>query len=197
MPLEGRPARGPATAPVTVVVFSDFQCPYCARGATRMEALGERFPDQLRIVFRQMPLNSHAHARPAARVALEARAQRGDVGFWTVHDLLFAQQPQLARPDLERLAASAGLDLPAVARVLDDAGHEAEIVRDLALARALGIRGTPTFFLNGRRVRGAQSVEVFADIVREELEVARALLDVGVAPEALYERIVREGRRAT
>jgi protein-disulfide isomerase len=165
--LAGAPLKGDAAAPVTVVVFSDFQCPFCARAVGTLRALEEKYGDRVRFAFKQRPLSFHGNARTAAAAALAA-ADQGK--FWQFHDALFAHQQELDRASLERRAEELGLDLARFRTALD-AGAEARIAADEAEAERLGVTGTPTFFVNGRKVVGAQPPEVFAAVIDEELRL--------------------------
>ena len=176
VPVAGAPVRGPATALVTLVVFSDFQCPFCARVNPTLTALRARYGNDLRIVWRHEPLPFHPNARPAAEAALEAFAQRGDAGFWRMHDLLFANQQHLDRADLEGYARTAGLDLARFRSALDQHTHAAAIAADQALVARLEASGTPHFFINGRRLVGAQPEGVFVTAIDAALVAARAYL---------------------
>ena len=169
VPASGAPSRGPSTALVTMVVFSDFQCPFCSRVNPTVAAMRARYGNDLRVVFRHQPLAFHTDARPAAEAAMEAFAQRGNAGFWRMHDLLFANQRALGRADLERYARTVGLDLGRFRSALDQHTHEAAIAADAAMATGLDAAGTPHFFINGQRLSGAQPEAAFA----ERIEAAR------------------------
>ena len=141
--------RGPAHAPLTLVEYGDFECPFCAMATGVAAELREQFGDQLRYVFRHLPLTTiHPHAERAARAALAADRQGS---FWPMHDLLFSRQDQLELDDLVRYAAELGLDLDAFSHDMDDVSIERRLGRDIASAQASGARGTPTFFVNGHR----------------------------------------------
>lgn len=172
IPVSGAPLLGPRDAPVTVVVFSDFQCPYCNRGRAVVADLRTMFPEAVRVVWRNLPLARHPDARPAAEAALEAWAQGGDALFWRFHDILFAHQSHLAREDLERYAEHAGLDLGRFRRALDEGTHASAIDADLALAERLHVDGTPAFFVNGTPIVGARPIEAFEEVVRGIFERA-------------------------
>ena len=180
IPVEGAPMLGPRGAPVTVVVFSDFQCPYCNRGRHIMADLVAAHPAQVRVVWRNLPLPRHAQAPAAAEAALEAFAQGGDTLFWRYHDIVFGHQDRLARADLERYAALAGLDVARLRAALDGGAHRAALEADRALAERLGVDGTPAFFVNGTLVSGAQPLEVFE-------QLTAAIVDrAGAAPPASF-----------
>lgn len=170
---EGRPSLGPPDAPITVVVFSDFQCPFCARLAPTLHALPERHPD-VRVVFRQRPLQNHALARPAAAAALAAERQGK---FWELHDALFASGGKLEPGDIERAAEAAGLDMEQWNRDREDPAVEQLIVEDEALAEQLGVRGTPGSFINGMFVGGAQPAEAFDAVIVQERAAGSGLAE--------------------
>jgi protein-disulfide isomerase len=161
VPTEGASARGPARASITVVEFADYQCPFCARAEGNLHALEQAHPGDVRVVFKNLPLPFHDHARIMARAALAA----GEQGrFWEMHDRLFAltgQAGQVDRTVLEGVARDLGLDVTRFDRDLDDPSVEARIAADEADAKTLGVKGTPTFFVDGRRVVGAQPVATF------------------------------------
>ncbi|HTQ42066.1 MAG TPA: thioredoxin domain-containing protein [Polyangiaceae bacterium] len=153
VPTTGAPARGPASASVSVVLFSDYECPFCARAEPIVRSLEQAHPGDVRVVFKNMPLPIHDHAWLAAKAALAA----GEQGkYWEYHDALFAHPKALDRASLERYAADIGLDARRFTRDLDDARLEARLEADVADADALGVKGTPTLFVNGRRIVGAQ-----------------------------------------
>jgi len=179
----GGPARGPATAKVTIVEFSDFQCPFCARANATLDQLLRDYPNDVRILFRHNPLPFHNNAAPAAEAAVAAEKQGK---FWEMHDKLFADQTDLGRPALELHAAELGLDLAAFRAALDTHAGRARVDDDLALGRQLGVRGTPNFFINGRSVMGAQPIAVFKQIIDDEIVRADSLLRRGLPPDRLY-----------
>lgn len=195
------PSRGGQTPLVTIVEFSDFQCPFCSRVEPTMTELLRRYGAELRLVWRDQPLPFHSNALPAAMAAREAFVQGGNVKFWAMHERLFAHQGDLERPALERYAGEIGLDMARFRRALDAGTHRAAVEEDMALARRLGVSGTPAFFVNGRVVRGAQPVEVFAEVIDAELAKARELVRLGVPRARVYdvammfgaERIAPEG----
>ena len=193
VPVDNAPMRGPADALVTIVTFSDFECPFCSRVVPTLERIVDTYGNDVRIVFRQNPLPFHSNAEPAAEAALEAYAQRGAQGFWAMHDLLFENQRSLDRADLERYAAQLQLDMPRFRLALDNHVHQAAIAADQALAAQIGANGTPAFFINGRMLMGAQPFESF----RTAIDAARAdaLARSANTPRAqLYASIIANGR---
>lgn len=161
---EGRPSLGPDDAPITVVVFSDFQCPFCAKLAPTLHDLPARHAD-VRVVFRQLPLGNHPAALPAARATLAAHRQGK---FWEMHDALFAREGKIAEDDLAGIAEEIGLDVQQWERDLADPEIQRIIDEDQALARELGVRGTPGTFVNGMFLGGAQPVESFDATIAAE-----------------------------
>jgi protein-disulfide isomerase len=195
VPVDNAPVRGPADALVTIVAFSDFQCPFCSRVVPTLEQVVATYGNDVRIVFRQNPLPFHPNAMPAAEASLEAYAQRGPDGFWAMHDLLFVNQRSLGRADLERYAALLQLDLPRFRLALDNHVHQAAITADQALATQIGANGTPAFFINGRMLMGAQPFASF----QETIDAARAdaLARSATVPRAqLYASIIEHGLTA-
>ena len=164
------PVRGSADAPVTIVMFSDFQCPFCKRIEPTIEKISETYGGKVRIVWKHEPLPFHPRAEPAAELALEARAQQGDKGFWNAHDKLFASQPKLEDADLLKIAGELGLDLGRVRTAIRDKKYKAAIDADVELADDVQATGTPHCFINGRRLVGAQPFEKFEKVIDEELK---------------------------
>ncbi len=165
--VDGAPVRGAADARVTVVEFSDFHCPFCRRVQTTLKELLARYPGQVRLVFRDLPIDA---LHPRARRAAEAARCAHDQGrFWEYHDLLFEHAPRAAPEDLRRYAEQAALDVPAFERCLSAGGHREAVQRDIDEAARLGIEGTPAFFINGRHLQGAQPLEAFVRMIEEEL----------------------------
>jgi protein-disulfide isomerase len=169
IPADG-PARGPADARVTIVEFADFECPYCKRAVATLDAILARYPDDVRLVYRHLPIEKlHAQARTAA----EAAACAGELGaFWPYHDKLFRMSPALERSELVGYAAELGLDAANFGACVDERRHRGKVDADLALARAIGADGTPTFVVNGVVLSGAQSEQDFDRLI--EAELARA-----------------------
>jgi predicted DsbA family dithiol-disulfide isomerase len=173
------PVRGNPKAPVTVVEFSDFQCPYCVRARPTVARVREAYGDKLRWVFRHFPLSFHEHAEKAG----EAAACAGDQGrFWEMHDRLWANHARLEVIDLKGYAAALGLDAAAFDRCLDSGRHAGLVDRDLQAGASYGVSGTPAFFVNGRPLVGAQPFEAFQQVIDDELRRAGAA--AGGAPGA-------------
>src|SRR5690606_16082093 len=181
------PSFGPRYAKVTIVQWSDFECPYCARASTTVREIREAYPEDVRFEFRHQPLPTHARAIPAAIAAMAAHEQGR---FWEYHDLLFQQQQALSDGDLEAYARMIGLDLPRFRRSLRDPRHEAHVREDAAEGRRLGALGTPTFFINGRKMMGARDLEEFRLYIEAEIARADALLAAGTSRADLYRALL-------
>jgi protein-disulfide isomerase len=161
------PTRGNPNAPVTVVEFSDFQCPFCVRARPTVSRVREVYGDRVRWVFRHFPLDFHAQAEKAG----EAAACAGDQGkFWEMHDLLWQNTAKLQVADLKTHAATLGLDAAAFAQCLDSGRHDGLVEADIAAGQGYGVSGTPAFFVNGRPLVGAQPFEAFAQVIDDELQ---------------------------
>ena len=164
---DGAPVRGATDAPVTIVEFSDFECPFCKQTHPTLKQLLERYPGKVRLAYRDFPLDS---IHPQARRAAEAARCASDQGkFWEYHDVLFTQSPQLTLEDLRRYAGQVGLDVTQFDGCLAAGVHKATVQRDLDEGNRLGITGTPAFFINGRTLTGAQPLEAFARLIDQEL----------------------------
>ena len=164
------PSRGPGDAPIEIVEFSDFECPYCKRATDTLDVLLDRYGDQLRFVFKDFPLPSHPNAFKAAEAGNCANEQGK---FWEYHDKLFATQEALDVAALKTYAGDLGLDAEAFATCLDAGRYAAAVTQDLQTGRSSGASSTPTFFINGRPVFGALPLDVFDQIIREELVFAK------------------------
>jgi len=190
VPLEESPSHGPADALVTLVEFTDFQCPFCSRASATVKQVQEDYGDKLRLVVKQHPLPFHPRARPAALAALAAQ-QQGK--FFQYHDKLFANQQSLDDASLETFAKEVGLDVKRWKKDLTDPKLAAIVDRDSALAQSLGARGTPGFFVNGRFFSGAQPIEIFRAAIDEELAKAQMMVKEGMKPSELYASVLSHG----
>ena len=166
--LASAPARGPVTAPVTIATFCDYECRYCRRIKPRLEELQRKYDGQVRVVFKQLPLPMHENARLAAKAAMAAQDQGR---FWELHDAMFRAEPPLDREKIGRLALDAGLDLARFDSALESEALDRRLDRELVEAARRGARGTPTSFVNGKRIMGAQPIETFEQAIDEALGV--------------------------
>jgi protein-disulfide isomerase len=190
VPVDGSIAAGAEDALVTVVEFSDYQCPFCSRAHGTVKQLQQKYGSKLRVVMKHHPLGNHPRARPAALAALAA----GEQGkFWQYHDVLFANARALEDADLERYARELGLDVERWKKDQAEPRLTERVRQDEALAMKVGATGTPAFFINGRFINGAQPLEVFTGVVDEELGKAEALVKGGVRPAEVYARTIEKG----
>ena len=166
LPAGNSPSRGPADAPVTILHYTDFQCPVCKRVAPTLDQLAEAYPKTVRIVYKMHPLKIHGKATIAAEAALAAHAQGK---FLAMHDKLFERQSTLSRETILAAATEIGLDVPRFTRDLDAHAFLPVIEQETKEVVAIGSTATPTSFINGRFVVGAQPLDVFKKMVDEEL----------------------------
>ncbi|WP_426748764.1 thioredoxin domain-containing protein [Myxococcus faecalis] len=190
VPVDGSLVQGSESALVTLVEFSDYECPFCSRGHGTVKQLQQRYGDKLRLVMKHLPLDRHPRARPAALAALAA----GEQGrFWEFHDVLFSNPRAQQEEDLERYAKELKLDVERWKKDRADPKLAERVRRDENLARLVGATGTPAFFVNGRFINGAQPVEVFTGVIDEELAKAEALVKGGVPRAEVYARTIERG----
>jgi protein-disulfide isomerase len=161
------PVKGPASAPITVVAWSDFQCPFCSRAVPTVRQVEDAYKGKVRIAFKQFPLPFHDKAHLAAEAALAANEQGK---FWQMHDKLFANQQALDRPSLEKYAQELGLDMAKFKAALDSGKFKNKVDAEDKEGAAFGVTGTPTFFINGTRLVGAQPFESFKAAIDKELK---------------------------
>jgi protein-disulfide isomerase len=167
--LNGTPVKGAQTAKVTLVEFSDFQCPFCKRVGPTLEQIEKTYGDKVRIAFKHLPLPMHPQAESAARAA-EAAHRQGK--FWEMHDKLFADQQGLSEAAYEKHAKELGLDLERFKKDYASPEVKARVDADMREANQLGVNGTPGFFVNGRFLSGAQPFEAFKTLIDQELAQA-------------------------
>jgi protein-disulfide isomerase len=166
---EHNPAVGPDDAPVTLVEYTDFQCPYCGRAQDTLKEVAARYDGVLKHVFKNLPLPMHSNARVAAEASLCA-ADQGK--FWELHDWMFANGSSLTRESIVAQAVELGMDEAKLNACLDEKTHAADVDADMEEAHALGINGTPGFMINGRLINGARPIDDFIQIIDDELERA-------------------------
>ena len=169
------PARGNMNAKVTIVEFSDYQCPYCKRAEDSVNEVMKNYNDKIKFVWRNMPLSMHPDAPLAAQAAMEAYKQKGNDGFWKMHDLLYANQPSgekqdgLKREAMDGYAQSLGLDMGKWKTALDTQSHKPEVDADAKAGNDAGITGTPAFVINGYFISGAQPFPKFKKLIERAL----------------------------
>jgi protein-disulfide isomerase len=171
VPVGDDPALGPATAPVTVVEFGDFECPVCKESLPILQSLRNLYPEQVRFVYRDFPIAAHPQARAAAEAAQCAHEQGQ---FWAYHDALYTKAPDLQPSDYLKLAESLKINTGEFAACLGSQRPKAAVAKDLAVARRLGLSGTPTFFVNGRYLAGLQTLEGLREVVDRELQAVQS-----------------------
>jgi protein-disulfide isomerase len=165
--VEGAPFKGPADAKVTIVEFSDFQCPYCAKAAIEAAAVVQKFPKEVKLVFKQFPLEDHSQAALAAEASLAANAQGK---FWPLHDKMYANFRSINRARIFVWATEAGLDMNRFRADLDSHKFAARVKAEEQEGEVAGVEGTPTFFINGKRFNGVFEVNAIAPIVADEMK---------------------------
>ncbi|WP_339136888.1 MAG: thioredoxin domain-containing protein [Candidatus Electrothrix sp. GW3-4] len=161
----GSPFLGKEDAPVTLVVFSDFQCPFCSKIQPLLDEVLKKNPDKVKIVFKHLPLQMHKQARPAALAAIAAHEQGK---FWQMHDALFATAKKLSKENIEKAAKDVGLDIEKFNKDLANPTIQAKLKKDMIDAGKAGVSGTPTLFINGRQVKG-RGANVLQEMIDQEL----------------------------
>ena len=179
---------------VTIVTFSDFQCPFCKRIEPALAQATKDYGDKVRFVWKNYPLPFHNRANQAAMVAIEAGKEKGAEGFWKAHDKLFDIQPKLEDADLEGVAKELGLDVAKTMDAVKTLKFKDQIEKEMAQGEDLEVRGTPKSFINGRIVDGAQPYEKFKKIIDQELAKANAKVAAGTPLEKVYEETVKGGK---
>jgi protein-disulfide isomerase len=164
------PARGPKEAPVVLVEFSDFQCPYCAGLQSTLDQVLKAFPKEVKLVFKQYPLNIHQYARQAAVAAMAAHAQGK---FWPLHDKMFQNFSAINEENIKKWAREIGLSMAEFEKAMQSGVHETRVQKDIADGAAAKVLGTPSLFVNGKRLQD-RSFEGFKKVILEELAAARS-----------------------
>ncbi len=193
VPVDDSPTKGPANALITLVEFSDYQCPFCSRAHNTVLELEKDYGSKMRVVMKQHPLDFHARAKPAALAALAAGAQGK---YWEMHDKMFANQQALDDANLESYAKDVGLNVEKWKADMKQQKFADQIAKETALALSLGATGTPAFFINGRKLSGAQPKPNFARIFDEEIAKAEAMVKAGTSPDKVYAKIIENAATA-
>ncbi len=193
VPVGDAHTKGPATAKVTVVEWSDFQCPFCSRVVPTMEEITKTYGDDVRIAFKHNPLSFHPRAMPAA-IAAEAAGKQGK--FFEMHDKLFANQKELTDENFVTWAKELGLDVDKFKKDLTDPALKKKAEAHQAEGMRLGARGTPAFFVNGRFLSGAQPFPAFKALIDEEMKKADKLISDGTARDKVYDEVIKNGKTA-
>lgn len=191
VPVGDAHTKGPETAKVTIIEWSDFQCPFCNRVNPTMDQLRKEYGDDLRIAFKHNPLPMHNRAMAAA-LAAESAGRQGK--FWEMHDKLFANARELTDENFEAWAKELQLDVEKFKKDMKDPALKKKVEDQQKQGATLGARGTPAFFINGRFLSGAQPVDAFKRIIDEEIKEADKLLASGTPKNKLYEKIIEKGK---
>jgi protein-disulfide isomerase len=200
VPVGTSPILGSPNALVTIVEFSDFQCPFCSRVEPTLKGLRDKYGDKIRLVWKNEPLPFHPAAGPAAEAAMEVRAEKGDKGFWDAHDKFYANQKDLVSgqtPNVDgivKMASETGASADKVKKAINDQTHKKDIDADQDLSEDFQASGTPHFFVNGRRLVGAQPQEKFEKIIDEEITKAQGLIAAGTKPSEVYAALTKDGK---
>jgi len=190
------PVRGPADALVTIVEFSDFQCPFCGRVEPTLTQLEQDYKGDLRVVWKDNPLPFHPRAKPAATLARFAYEKGGDKGFWAAHDALFEGQKNLEDDGLQEIAKKLGLPWDKVKAAIAEDKYNERFSASIDLASDYEARGTPHFFVNGRRLSGAQPIEKFKEIIDAQLVIAKGLVSKGVPRAKVFGEVMKTAKGA-
>lgn len=162
IPIQGAPVTGPENARITLVEFSDFQCPYCRVAAPQLNTVLKAFPTQVKLIFKQFPLDIHSQAALAAAAAVAAQKQGK---FWPMHDALFADRASITRASVITLARNFSLDIPRFTADLDSKETNAKVVQDITDGNKAGVEGTPTLFIDGQRFNGPINADALQPIL--------------------------------
>jgi len=168
--IDGAPARGPANARITLIEFSDFECPYCSAAVKEVDAVMAAYPKDIRLVYKQFPLAMHPHAQLAATASLAANEQGK---FWEMYEVLFKNSRKLSRANILVWAQQIGLDTKKFTSDLDSKKYESVISKDLADGETAGVYGTPSFYINGKQYNGEVSLASLRPILEAELKDAK------------------------
>jgi protein-disulfide isomerase len=177
IPVSGAPSLGPEKAPITVVEFSDFQCPYCAAAVPEIKSMLKAYPTQVKLIFKQYPLEMHSQADLAAAAAIAAQKQSK---FWEMHDAMYSHYQDLSRKSILALAKQIGLDIDRFETDIDSTEVRETVVRDVQDGNDAGVNGTPTLFVNGQRYNGPIVLSSLKPVVDDELQHPRAASPVAV-----------------
>jgi protein-disulfide isomerase len=188
------PVRGPNDALVTVVEFSDFQCPFCSRVEPTINKLIEEYPNDVRVVWKDNALPFHQNAKPAAYLARFAFEKGGNKGFWAAHAALFEGQKNLDESGLQEIAKKLNLNWDQANAAIKSGKYADKIDESMDLAMDFEARGTPHFFINGRRLSGAQPYEKFKEVVDAQLAVAKGLVAKGVAKDKVFRELMKTAK---
>ena len=172
---QGDPSLGPENARVTIVEFSDFQCPYCAAAAQQARVLLDKFPNDVRLVFKQFPLDDHSQAFLAAESAVAAHAQGK---FWEMHNKMYANFRSITPQNILIWAKEIGLDMKRFIDDVDSGKYKQAVQNEVKQGEEAGVQGTPSFFFNGRRYSGAFQADAVAELLQNEFKITPKRVEV-------------------
>jgi protein-disulfide isomerase len=167
IPIGSSPVLGPADAPITLVEFSDFECPFCSRVVPTIKQLQQEYPGKIKLVFKHMPLPMHQNAKLAARASIAAQNQDK---FWEMHDRIFANQKGITEASVKQWAKELKLNLAKFTADLSSPATNARVEQDIQLANTVGARSTPTFYMNGAQIRGALPIDMWKKFVAKVMK---------------------------
>jgi protein-disulfide isomerase len=188
------PVLGPKDALVTMIIFSEFQCPFCKRVEDTLKQVMGAYPNDVRMVWKDNILPFHPRAKPAAVLARHAYKTKGEKGFWEAHHALFESQPKLEDSDLEAIAGKIGVSWDQVKAAIEANTYGPKFEASMEQANDFQARGTPHFFINGMRLSGAQPLEKFKEVIDAQLAKAKAVVARGIPRAKVYEEVTREGK---
>jgi protein-disulfide isomerase len=165
--VDGAPVKGPADARITLVEFSDFECPYCSAAVKQVDSVMAAYPKDVKLIYKQFPLSMHPHAEIAAEASLAAREQGK---FWEMYDILFKNYRQLSRTSIMAMAKSIGLDMDKFTSDIDSGKFKKEVQKDIADGEMSNVYGTPAFYINGKQYNGEVSLAALKPIFANELK---------------------------
>ncbi|HVY26229.1 MAG TPA: thioredoxin domain-containing protein [Polyangiaceae bacterium] len=188
------PVRGPKDALVTMIIFSDFQCPFCKRVEDTLKQVAAAYPQDVRFVWKDNPLPFHPRAKPAATLARFVYKAKGEKAFWDAHDAIFESNPKLEDDDLKGIAEKLGVKWDDVKAAIDNNKFADKIDGSVELANDVQARGTPHFFINGVRLSGAQPIDAFKKSIDEQLAKAKAIVAKGVPKAKVYDELMKDAK---
>lgn len=188
------PKKGGKEPLVTIVEFSEFQCPFCKRVGPTMKQILDKYKDDVQIVWKDNPLGFHPRATPASNAARAIYVAKGDAAFWEAHDRIFESQPKLADDELVAALKDLGVPAATITQAITDNKYGEKFDQSSELAQDFEARGTPHFFVNGIRVKGAQPFSEFEKVIDEQIKKANALIAKGTPRAKIYETIMKEGK---
>ncbi|HZO12506.1 MAG TPA: thioredoxin domain-containing protein, partial [Polyangiaceae bacterium] len=199
VPITGKdPSWGSRTAPVTVVIYSDYECPYCSKAEPTLAALREKYgPDKLRMVWKNFPLPMHRNALPAHIAGQTIFELGGSKAFWKFHDLAFQNNRNLTPENFESWAEQAGVDRAKFKAAFAEQKGKAKVDEDVAGGQKVGVRGTPAFFINGIFISGARPQDAFEAEIDKQIAEAKKLTAAGTPPDQIYVKLTNQNKAKT